>query len=192
MTRILILGDTHIPDRAERVPKPLVRLVENGAWDSVLFTGDLTSGEVKAWVEELGENVFIVKGNMDFLPLPAYQKLSIRDYVIGLYHGHGIYPRGDSRKLAEIAKTIGASVLITGHTHVPFVKTDPSREILLLNPGSATGAWSGELESGPPSLMIVEARDGYFEIRLFKLVGGSIIEELFSAERKDKWYVRMG
>ncbi|WP_448577269.1 YfcE family phosphodiesterase [Thermosphaera sp.] len=192
MTIILVLGDTHIPDRAVKVPEPLVRLVESKPWNYVLFTGDLTTGEVKTWVEKLGEKALIVKGNMDLLPLPAYQKLTLNNYVIGLHHGHGIFPRGDSKKLAKLAETMGADVLVTGHTHVPFVKTDPSGKILLLNPGSATGAWSGELEAGPPSVMIVEVDNGIFKIRLFKLVGSIIREATFSAEKRDKWYVSAG
>jgi predicted phosphodiesterase len=47
LTRILILGDIHIPDKAERIPQPLVKLVESELWDYVLFTGDFTSLEVR-------------------------------------------------------------------------------------------------------------------------------------------------
>ena len=192
MTRILILGDTHIPDRAERIPQPFVKFVESELWDYVLFTGDFTSLEVKTWVEKLGKKTLVVKGNMDYLPLPTYQRIIINDHVFGVFHGHGVYPRGDVKKLAVIAESIKADVLVTGHTHLPFVKSDPSGRVLLLNPGSATGAWSGELESGPPSIMLVEAKDQLLEIKLVQILQGSLYESVFIARKRDKWIIHSG
>ncbi|ADG90786.1 YfcE family phosphodiesterase [Thermosphaera aggregans] len=189
MTRILILGDTHIPDRAERIPQPLVKLVESELWDYVLFTGDFTSLEVKTWVERLGKKTFAVKGNMDYLPYPTHQRIIINDHVFGVFHGHGVSPRGDVKKLAVIAESIKADVLVTGHTHLPFVKSDPSGRVLLLNPGSATGAWSGELESGPPSIMLVEAKDQLLEIKLVQILQDSLHESVFIARKRDKWII---
>jgi putative phosphoesterase len=192
LTRILILGDTHIPDRAERIPQPLVKLVESELWDYVLFTGDFTSLEVKTWVEKLGKKTLAVKGNMDYLPFPTHQRIIINDHVFGVFHGHGVYPRGDVKKLAVIAESIKADVLVTGHTHLPFVKSDPSGRVMLLNPGSATGAWSGELESGPPSIMLVETKDQLLEIKLVQILQGNLYESVFIARKRDKWIIHSG
>jgi len=192
LTRILILGDTHIPDRAERIPQSLVKMVEDELWDYVLFTGDFTSLEVKTWVEKLGKKTLAVKGNMDYLPFPTHQRIIINDHVFGVFHGHGVSPRGDVRKLAVIAESIKADVLVTGHTHLPFVKSDPSGKVLLLNPGSATGAWSGELESGPPSIMLVETKDQLIEIKLIQILQGSLYETVFMARKRDKWFIHSG
>jgi hypothetical protein len=52
---------------------------------------------------------------------------------------------------------------------------------LPLNPGSATGAWSGELESGAPSIMLVEAKDQLLEIKLVQILQGSLHESVFIA-----------
>jgi len=192
LTRILILGDTHIPDRAERIPQSLVKLVEDELWDYVLFTGDFTSLEVKTWVEKRGKKTLAVKGNMDYLPFPTHQRIIINGHVFGVFHGHGVSPRGDVRKLAVIAESIKADVLVTGHTHLPFVKSDPSGRVLLLNPGSATGAWSGELESGPPSIMLVETKDQLIEIKLIQILQGSLYETVFMARKRDKWFIHSG
>lgn len=59
-----------------------------------------------------------------------------------MYHAHprwdllGIEPDEADGQLEALLVEVGADVLITGHTHVPFVRRLPSGGILV-NPGSA-------------------------------------------------------
>ncbi len=171
MVSILVIGDTHIPDRAEKVPEELLDLIESGKpWDLAVFTGDFTSKEVFDWFTRLGRQVYYVRGNMDYLPLPKTQTFRIDSLVFGVHHGDGIYPRGDTRGLTRIAKHLKVDVLISGHTHAPFIKTSIDGTILLLNPGSLTGVWGGGGGSMRPSMMILEVTGNNIDIKLYELL----------------------
>ncbi|WP_423792939.1 YfcE family phosphodiesterase [Methanocaldococcus indicus] len=127
-----ILSDTHIPDRAYSLPKTIFDIFSTV--DLIIHCGDITDREVLDSLEDL-TNVVAVKGNMDYLDLPKKEILNIDNLKIGVIHGDIIYPRGDLLKLKLLAKEMGVDVLISGHTHIPFIE---KRDILLLNPGSPT------------------------------------------------------
>ncbi len=149
---VLILGDTHIPERAEWLRKELVDFFESESFDLVVLTGDLTSKSVLNYFEKLGK-VFAVRGNMDHLKLPDYCEFKVFGFKVGVVHGHQVYPRGNREMLSEIAKEKGVDILLSGHTHAVDVYFG---EKILLNPGSATGAWGGGGGSLKPSFMILK------------------------------------
>jgi vacuolar protein sorting-associated protein 29 len=73
------------------------------------------------------------------------------NFKVGLYHGHQSIPLADPEILSALGTQLGVDVLITGGTHVSlsklfssFQKSSVSEHngILLLNPGSTTGAYS--------------------------------------------------
>lgn len=170
MVSILVIGDTHIPERAERIPEKLLDVIESGKpWDIAVFTGDFTGREVFDWFTKLGRQVYRVRGNMDYLPLPKTQTFRIDSLVFGVHHGDGIVPRGDTRGLTRIGRRLEANILISGHTHAPFIKTSIDGSILLLNPGSLTGVWGGGGGSMRPSLMILEVTGNKVEIIHYEL-----------------------
>ncbi len=163
---VLVLGDTHIPNRAEWFPKKVDEFLKSRRFDVVACTGDLTDKSVLDYIENLGRRVFVVSGNMDHLHLPERQTFKLEDLRFGLIHGHQVYPRGDIRQLREIALDMGVDVLIHGHTHSADVHF---KDVLLLNPGSATGVWSGGRASLIPSFMILKVEGNTLEVNLFEL-----------------------
>lgn len=190
---ILILGDTHIPDRASKIPLKLEYLIEKGRpWDNVIFTGDLTEEPILYWVKSLGSKAFVVRGNMDHLPLPRSLSISIEGLNIGVHHGDGVYPRGDSNGLAMIAKQLDVDILVSGHTHSPFVKTGGGEAILLINPGSLTGVWGGGGGSMKPSFVILSKSSGTIKIKLYELERGEVVSKRITAWRNNgKWVLRV-
>jgi putative phosphoesterase len=165
---ILIIGDSHIPDRAKKIPDEVIRCLkqltsefEHNAFDYIFFTGDLVSWDVADWLKTLvipsksiSNNLFIVKGNMDHFYTENERKdfnrlqehavtLKINNckMKIGLIHGHSIRPRGDIKKLDQIAQKMGVNILCSGHTHANSEFLTINNR-LLLNPGSSVGAWS--------------------------------------------------
>jgi Calcineurin-like phosphoesterase superfamily domain len=77
---------------------------------------------------------------------------------IGVVHGHQCIPTGDLDSLSALARQMDVDVLITGHTHTfvphPFFlfvshifwcrfQAIQYDNLFFVNPGSATGAWSG-------------------------------------------------
>ena len=128
-----IISDTHIYDRAMELPKIVFDEFSNV--DLIIHCGDITDKDVLEWLGDIAD-VVAVKGNMDYLNLPKQEILDVNDIKIGIIHGDEIFPRGDRLKLRLLGKEMGVDVLISGHTHTPFI--DDCKDILLLNPGSPT------------------------------------------------------
>ncbi|MHA1151038.1 MAG: YfcE family phosphodiesterase [Promethearchaeota archaeon] len=167
MRRFLIIGDSHIPRRAKEIPplieKKIKELRDPILFSQVLFTGDLIKAPDFVNFLELSTKgrVIAVIGNMDYFDgnrdAPIFQDLKIKlkksEFQIGLTHGAQIHPRGDHNQLELLAIEKKCNILISGHTHHEEIfLTD--KGILLLNPGSVTGAWSF-VASGTPSFMLL-------------------------------------
>jgi hypothetical protein len=165
---MLLLGDSHIPRRAKEIPQPILdeitRLANKELFDYTFFTGDLISYEefIDFLDSKTKKPLFRVMGNMDYYAgkrdYPIYQELEIpiieRDQEklrIGMTHGSEIKNRGDHSELEDLAREKGYNILISGHTHQEEVVLRKTG-ILLLNPGSITGAWSF-IASGIPSFI---------------------------------------
>jgi len=168
--RVLVIGDTHIPNRAKWLPERVVERIESDSFDLILCTGDLTSKKVLDYLKGLGD-VVAVCGNMDHLPLPAYQTVKIEDLKFGIVHGHQVYPRGDVSQLREIALELGVDVLVHGHTHSADIW---KKDVLLINPGSATGVWSGGKASLIPSFMVLDVEGNRVDVELYELLEGKL------------------
>lgn len=191
---VLIIGDTHIPRRAKKVPDPITKNImdfvkKHGKFDQTFCTGDLVKTEIfPDFLQSITKkNKFlVVQGNMDYFeridnPLELrYSLENLQDLKIGLIHGHQITPRGDFLQLTSYARKMGVNILISGHTHADFIKQ--RENILLLNPGSCVGAWSF-LASGIPSYIIMELskkedKSILIRIHIYREKGG-IFEETY-------------
>ena len=150
--KILILGDTHISSRRRDVPEWVKEIVERG-WDIILHTGDVEEGWVLEYLSRYGE-VYVVRGNMDYLRLPEFRVIDTDLGRILLIHGHQVHPRGNVEQLTALGRTAGTKIVVSGHTHKPKMKKVDN--IYLINPGTATGAWGGSYEGGDESLVIIE------------------------------------
>ncbi len=168
---ILIIGDTHIPNRAEWLPKKIDDFITSKRFDLLICTGDLTDRKVLDYLKNLSDRVIAVSGNMDHLPLPEQQTTKAGNLKLGIIHGHQVYPRGDVSQLKEIAYDLGVDVLIHGHTHSADIYF---KDVLLLNPGSATGVWSGGKASLIPSFIIANVEGQRVDVELFELREGEL------------------
>lgn len=181
--KILIIGDSHIPSRTTKIPDEICskikELTKLELYNYTFFTGDLIKYPelIEFLNSKTAKDVFIVVGNMDYFEgnrnLPVYQELNLplgKVYLkIGLIHGAQIEPRGDRMQLEDLAIEKGDQILISGHTHKEDVFLT-EKGILLLNPGSSTGAWSF-IASGVPSFIVLFVEDKSKEISasLFQL-----------------------
>lgn len=172
MIRILCIGDSHVPNRAKDLPEQIYSkindLSETELFDYTLFTGDLI--KFPGFIEFLGSktkrNMFIVMGNMDYhygnRDAPLYQSIDINcenddKLIVGLTHGSQISPRGDQEQLENLAIKRNYNILISGHTHKEEISLT-EKGILLINPGSVTGAWSF-VASGIPSFVELQINE---------------------------------
>jgi putative phosphoesterase len=178
MIKLLAIGDSHLPRRAKSVPdqiiKKLEQLVEVEKFDYTFFTGDVVNAPKFMNFLNLitKRNLFVVIGNMDYYggnrDAPIYRSLNVSmenngNLIIGLTHGHQVSPRGDLSQLELIAIEKSFNILISGHTHKEEVFLQ--KDILLLNPGSVTGAWSF-VASGNPSFITLNIIEKTGEINV--------------------------
>jgi putative phosphoesterase len=130
-----LISDTHIPDRARRIPDRVFKVFDKV--DFIVHAGDLVQLSVIDELERLAP-VLAVSGNMDGPEiqgkLPKLDSLKVLDWRIGVTHNPGAH--FGIGKMREIAKTKGFDVLVYGHTHSSNVKWEG--KILFINPGSPT------------------------------------------------------
>ncbi len=174
--RILVFGDTHIPERASRIPEKFMNIIGSESYDVAVITGDLTSSKVLDFAKRIAEIIYVVRGNMDVLDLPSSATFEVGRLKFGVVHGHQVYPRGDKEQLQDIAEDMKVDVLISGHTHTPDLFRDRA---VLLNPGSMTGVWGGGAYSTYPSFMVLEVERGRIRGRLYRLLGEEVSVEDF-------------
>jgi hypothetical protein len=164
--RVLVIGDTHIPKRASWLPEEISAFINSGEFDIVICTGDLTDKKVLDYFKDIAENFVVVRGNMDYLNLPGYEILKTSEIKMGIIHGEQVYPRGNRSQLREIAEKLNVDVLVSGHTHSPDIYME---NVLLLNPGSATGVWGGGGGSLKPSFMLLNIEGSKIDVELYEL-----------------------
>ncbi len=167
-----MVSDTHVPERADSVPPEMLDLIERlSPFDAVVHAGDLVSESVLEWVRGLAPRAYVVRGNMDYLELPEREVVELGPGLrLGVVHGHQVRPRGNVEALTALARRLGVSVLVSGHTHYPFVRE--SGGVLHVNPGSLTGVWGGGGGSMRPSLAVIEVGGDGVRVEVYELVAG--------------------
>ena len=139
--RIGVISDTHIPQRAPRVPDAALRHFEDV--ELILHAGDLSSLAVLDQLASYAP-VEAIQGNVE-LPdvvavapsggprLPLKRELVVGGVAIGLVH-----ILGDRAHHARNARREfpSARIVVFGHSHIPYA--EDANGLLLLNPGSAT------------------------------------------------------
>jgi vacuolar protein sorting-associated protein 29 len=185
MVRILCIGDAHVPYRVRELPQQVYEklntLTKEENFHYTFFTGDLIKFPelIDFLNQKTVKNVFQVIGNMDYYygnrESPTYQKLEIffednEKIILGLTHGAQISPRGDHDQLELLAQEKGYNILVSGHTHKEEVYLTKNG-ILLINPGSITGAWSFVASGIPTFIEIsIDNRTKDISINLFQFI----------------------
>ena len=184
--RLLVIGDFHVPDRAREIPLELANAIvtehRKQPFSFLACTGDLTKVAIiepvlNTWAPEKVN----VQGNMDYdsrnaIGFPRKVTFDSSRLIKGapvltfaMTHGHHVHPRGDHQGLASMALSLDARAMISGHTHAPDIAIHQDKEsgkdVLLLNPGSATGTWSF-VASMKPSFLIVDMGAGDDGLRI--------------------------
>ncbi|MFD0050072.1 metallophosphoesterase family protein [Actinomycetes bacterium NPDC127524] len=134
--KIIVLSDTHMPKKAKKFPSPLLKELKNA--DLIIHAGDWQTIAVYNDLRKYGK-VEGVYGNVDSQQIlerfPDKQILTVKQFKIGLIHGHG--KKWTTEKRALIAfKDDDVDMIIYGHSHIP--KITHENKCLLFNPGSPT------------------------------------------------------
>ncbi|MGV9172214.1 MAG: YfcE family phosphodiesterase [Promethearchaeia archaeon] len=194
MSRLLLLGDSHIPRRAQEIPDRILKQINKLAipdlFDYILFTGDLIdSPDIIEFLNSKTEKkVLRVLGNMDYhggnKNAPLMERLQIpfptgEELRIGLTHGAQIKDRGNHSQLEQLALKNEFNILVSGHTHKEEIYLT-KRGILLLNPGSVTGAWSFLATKTPSFIHILLNEEIPIQVQLYQLKNDRIQHTLYN------------
>ena len=151
---VLLIGDAHIPMRAIEIPAKFKEMLVPNKVQHVLCTGNLGNKETVDWVKGLSSNIHIVSGDFDLdATLPDNKVVTIGDWRLGLVHGHQVIPWNDQEALANYARMLDVDILVYGHTHADAVIKVEGR--FVINPGSATGAYSALTDNNVPGFILM-------------------------------------
>ncbi len=134
--RLVIMTDTHVPNRALRLPEQLWAAV--GVADVVLHAGDWVDVALLDELEDRVKGLVGVYGNNDGPSLrrrlPEVARAELGGLRWGVVHETGA-AAGRERRCAKRFPDL--DVLVFGHSHIPW-DTTTDTGLRLLNPGSPT------------------------------------------------------
>lgn len=135
-TRLVIVSDTHVPQRARAIPDTLWRAVDSA--DVVLHAGDWNAIPLLDEFAARAARLVAVRGNNDGPEfddrLPEVARAELDGVAFAVVHDSG---QATGREARMDARFPGPDVLVFGHSHIPWDTTTP-RGMRLLNPGSPT------------------------------------------------------
>lgn len=167
---VLVVGDLHIPHRANSVPAKFRKLLVPGKIQHILCTGNLCTKESVDYLKTLASDVHVVRGDFDEnLNYPEQKVVTVGNFRIGLCHGHQVVPWGDTESLAMVQRQLDVDILISGHTH-RFDAFEHENKFYI-NPGSITGAYSALDSSIIPSFVLLDIQQSTMIAYVYQLIG---------------------
>jgi uncharacterized protein len=135
-TRLVIVSDTHVPQRARALPAPLWSVIE--AADVVIHAGDWNGIPLLDEMERRAVRLIGVRGNNDGPEfddrLPEVAAVELDGVAFAVEHDSGAAEGRSARMERRFPE---ADVVVFGHSHIPWDVVTP-RGLRLLNPGSPT------------------------------------------------------
>ena len=170
---MLVIGDLHIPHRANVIPARFKKLLVPGKIQHILCTGNLVERGTYDYLKTLASDVHVVRGDFDEgSTYPENKVVTVGAFRIGLVHGHQVVPWGDRDALAALRRQLDVDVLISGHTHELAHWTDNGA--FYLNPGSATGAYSSLSNQVTPSFALMDVQGSNIVTYVYSMNGDEV------------------
>eukprot|EP01089_Gocevia_fonbrunei_P021583 TRINITY_DN8439_c0_g1_i1.p1 TRINITY_DN8439_c0_g1~~TRINITY_DN8439_c0_g1_i1.p1 ORF type:complete len:185 (+),score=40.46 TRINITY_DN8439_c0_g1_i1:33-587(+) len=180
---VLILGDLHVPHRAHGLPNKFKGLLVPGKIQHVLCTGNLCTKETFEYLKTLANDVHVARGDFDEnTNYPENKVVTLGVFKIGICHGHQVVPWGDRESLAMLQRKLDVDILITGHTHK--FEAYEYEDKLFINPGSATGAYSGLSADVTPTFVLMDIQEKELTPYVYQLVDDEVKVEKMRSFKK--------
>ncbi len=146
--KTLILSDSH--GNTYNVRDALTKHPDAG---QIIFLGD-GERDFTYLGEEIGNRALtMVCGNCDFgSDLSEVELLKIENQLVYCTHGHKHYVKYGLDNLLKEAETVGASLVLYGHTHEQF--TDYFDGMHIMNPGSINEYEYGIADITPQGIVL--------------------------------------
>ncbi|CAG8605698.1 5631_t:CDS:2 [Dentiscutata erythropus] len=196
MVLVLVIGDLHVPYRVHDLPLKFKKLlVVPGKIQQIICTGNVCDKETFDYLRTIAADVHVVRGDYDEFPnWPLSKVITHGPLRIGVLHGHQVIPVGDAESLSIIARQMDADILLTGHTH-RFEAIEYEGKFFV-NPGSATGAYSGFCtEDIKPSFVLMDIQGSVVVTYVYRLVDGDVkvdkIEYRKNYDTSKNWTVQL-
>ncbi|KAJ4461894.1 Vacuolar protein sorting 29 (Vps29) [Paratrimastix pyriformis] len=168
---VLVLGDLHIPHRAIDLPPKFKSLLVPNKIQHILCTGNLCTREVYDYLKTITSDVHVVRGDFDEnTNWPEEKVVTIGQFKLGLIHGHQIVPAGDPEALSNVLRRLDCDILITGHTCKMRAYDHEGR--FIINPGSATGAFSPMTPDACPTFLLMDIQGPKVTIYVYIIEDG--------------------
>lgn len=178
---VLVLGDLHIPERANAIPENFKKMLVPNKMQHVICTGNIGREQYHE-LRALAPNVHVVRGDFDNTPhhpvtntseapllsFPEVAVVKVGEFKIGVVHGHQLLPSAvslDAR--ARMRRKLGVDVLVTGHTHQNEVVLEDG--CYHINPGSITGAYSATTPDVTPSFVLLAVQGAKLVCYVYEL-----------------------
>ncbi|KAF1781631.1 Metallo-dependent phosphatase-like [Phytophthora cactorum] len=181
----MVVGDSHIPNRASEIPEKFQKMLVPNKMQHVLCTGNVVTKEQfdelrnlrptsTSWQETAtsAHTVYALGISQEGV-YPETKVITIGQFRIGLCHGHQIVPWGDQHSLAALQRKMNVDILVTGHTHVSHIRTEQGK--WFINPGSITGAFSSFSSDVIPSFMLMALQGPKVVAFLYELKGDNVV-----------------
>ena len=151
---IVLLGDMLAPQRISDINEHFKSLLSPNKINHVLCLGNMGNKESYDWLKSLSNDFHCVKGDYDLdESLPEQKMIQIGEFKIGIIHGHQVLPSGDINSLSNIQRQLGCNILVSGFTHELSIKVKDN--VLYINPGSISGAFSPSIKDNSPSFILL-------------------------------------
>ncbi|CAA7031225.1 unnamed protein product [Microthlaspi erraticum] len=173
MVLVLALGDLHVPHRAADLPPKFKSMLVPGKIQHIICTGNLCIKEIHDYLKTICPDLHIVRGEFDEdARYPENKTLTIGQFKLGLCHGHQVIPWGDLDSLAMLQRQLDVDILVTGHTH-QFTAYKHEGGVVI-NPGSATGAYSSINQDVNPSFVLMDIDGLRVVVYVYELIDGEV------------------
>ncbi|XP_059442944.1 vacuolar protein sorting-associated protein 29 [Corylus avellana] len=173
MVLVLALGDLHVPHRAPDLPAKFKSMLVPGKIQHIICTGNLCIKEVHDYLKTLCPDLHIARGEYDEeTRYPETKTLTIGQFKLGVCHGHQVIPWGDLDSLAMLQRQLDVDILVTGHTH-QFTAYKHEGGVVI-NPGSATGAYSSITYDVNPSFVLMDIDALRVVVYVYELIDGEV------------------
>jgi putative phosphoesterase len=156
---ILVIGDLHIPIRAHAIPAAFRdSLLQNSTISKILCTGNLCTKDELDSLKDFAPEVQTVRGEFDDEDIPDITQIvdSIAGFRIGVVSAVSLIPSNDKDRLSAKARELNVDILIFGGGHRAGAFEVEGR--FLVNPGSATGAFSAATPHARPSFILINVQ----------------------------------
>jgi len=151
---VLVVSDILVPTKSPSINEQFKSILLPNKITHILCLGNIGNQETLYWLQNLSQDLHIVKGDYDiYKNYPEKKIIQIGSFRIGMIHGHQLLPPDDINSLLNIQHEFDCDVLLSGYTYKYNISVKENK--LFMNPGSIIGGLSPLMEDCVPSFILM-------------------------------------